>query len=39
LRQAVGLDPPQPDLADINKDGEVDISDVILILRIAVGLD
>jgi len=39
LRQAVGLDPPQPDLADINGDGEVDISDVILILRIAVGLD
>ena len=39
LRQAVGLDPPQPDLADINEDGEVDISDVILILRIAVGLD
>jgi len=39
LRQAVGLDPPEPDLADINEDGEVDISDVILILRIAVGLD
>ena len=36
---AISLDPADPDTADMNEDGSVDISDVILILRKAVGLD
>jgi hypothetical protein len=36
---AIGLDPVNLNLADMNGDGEVDIVDVILILRKAIGLD
>ena len=36
---AIGLDTPDPAVADMNDDGTVDISDVILVLRKAVGLD
>ncbi len=38
LRMAIGLDPVNPALADMNDDGVVDISDVIKILRKAIGL-
>jgi|GEM_PF-1740295 len=36
---AIKLDPVDTSLGDINGDGEVDITDVIKILRIAIGLD
>jgi len=39
LRMAIGLDPGNLNLADMNDDGTVDISDVILVLRKAIGLD
>jgi len=35
----IGLDEPNIDLADLNNDGFIDITDVILILRRAIGLD
>jgi len=38
LRQAIGLDEPEIDSADMNEDGVIDISDVILVLRKAIGL-
>ena len=38
LRQAIGIDTPEIDKADINEDGVIDIIDVILILRKAIGL-
>ena len=38
LRMAIGLDTPDPGVADMNMDGYVNISDVILVLRIAIGL-
>jgi len=39
LRMAIGLDPVNLEIADMNNDGRVDISDVILVLRKAIGLD
>ena len=39
LRMAIGLDTPDPSLADMDGNEEVDISDVILILRESIGLD
>ncbi|HPP67316.1 MAG TPA: hypothetical protein PKX05_05305 [bacterium] len=39
LRQAINLDPQIPSSADMNEDGGIDIADVILILRKAIGLD
>jgi len=39
LRMAIGLDPVNFNLADMNDDGVVDITDVILVLRKAVELD
>jgi hypothetical protein len=42
LRFVVGLDAPAPDerfRADVNDSGEVTVSDVVLILRSAVGLE
>jgi len=36
---AINLDQPDASVADMNSDGVVDISDVILILRKAIGLD
>jgi len=38
LRQALEID-PSVDNADMNKDGVVDIFDVILVLRKALGID
>jgi hypothetical protein len=36
---SIGLDPTNIETADMNSDEIVDISDVVLVLRKAIGLD